>query len=83
VLANTVAITLEASHATEAIEQAFARFGAPDIVNTAQGSQFTAEDVTDAVLQRYENRQRQRSIVVLKLRATALCFQINPTPVTA
>lgn len=52
VLAHKVAITLEASHAKEVIEQAFARFGTPEIVNTDQGSQFTAEEFTDAVLNR-------------------------------
>ena len=52
VLAHKVAITLEASHAKEVIEQAFAKFGTPEIVNTDQGSQFTAEDFTDAVLKR-------------------------------
>ena len=52
VLAHKVSITLEACHAVEAIEQAFARFGIPDIVNTDQGSQFTAEDFTQAVLSR-------------------------------
>jgi len=39
VLAHKVAITLEACHAREVIEQAFARWGTPDIVNTDQGSQ--------------------------------------------
>ena len=50
VLAHKVAITLEACHATEVIEQAFARYGTPEIVNTDQGSQFTAEEFTDVVL---------------------------------
>ena len=50
VLAHKVAITLEAVHAKEAIEQAFARWGAPEIVNTDQGSQFTASEFTDVVL---------------------------------
>ena len=50
VLAHKVATTLEASHAREVIEQAFARYGVPDIVNTDQGSQFTAETFTDVVL---------------------------------
>ena len=50
VLAHKVAITLEACHAREVIEQAFMRFGAPDIVNTDQGSQFTAEEFTSTVL---------------------------------
>jgi putative transposase len=51
VLAHKVAITLEACHAKEVIEQAFARYGSPEIVNTDQGSQFTAEEFTGAVLE--------------------------------
>jgi len=50
VLAHKVAITLEACHAREVIELAFARWGTPEIVNTDQGSQFTATEFTDAVL---------------------------------
>jgi putative transposase len=50
VLAHKVAITLEACHAREVIEQAFARWGTPDIVNVDQGSQFTATEFTDVVL---------------------------------
>jgi len=50
VLAHKVAITLEACHANEIIEQAFARYGKPEIVNTDQGSQFTAEEFVNAVL---------------------------------
>src|SRR3954471_24250010 len=52
VLAHKVAITLEACHAREVIEQAFTRYGVPGIVNTDQGSQFTAEEFTGAVLAR-------------------------------
>ena len=50
VLAHKVAITLEAVHAKEVIEQAFARYGVPEIVNTDQGTQFTAEEFTRVVL---------------------------------
>jgi putative transposase len=50
VLAHKVAITLEACHAREVIEQAFARWGTPEIVNTDQGSQFTATEFTEVVL---------------------------------
>lgn len=50
VLAHKVAITLEACHAREIIEQAMAKYGLPEIVNTDQGSQFTAMEFTDAVL---------------------------------
>jgi putative transposase len=52
VLAHKVASTLEALHAKEVIEQAFARYGTPEIVNTDQGSQFTATEFTQAVLSR-------------------------------
>jgi putative transposase len=52
VLAHKVAVTLEACHAKEIIEQVFARYGTPEIVNTDQGSQFTAEEFTAAVLKR-------------------------------
>jgi putative transposase len=50
VLAHKVAITLEAVHAKEVLEQAFARYGVPEIVNTDQGSQFTAPAFTGVVL---------------------------------
>ena len=50
VLAHQVAVTLEACHATEVLEQAVAQYGTPEIVNTDQGSQFTAVEFTDVVL---------------------------------
>ena len=50
VMAHKLAITLEACHAREVIEQAFMRYGTPDIVNTDQGSQFTAEEFINVVL---------------------------------
>jgi putative transposase len=34
VLAHRVAITMEAMHAVEALEEAFAKYGQPEIVNT-------------------------------------------------
>jgi putative transposase len=52
VLAHRVAITLEAVHAVDALEEAFTRYGLPDIVNTDQGSQFTASAFTEAVQSR-------------------------------
>ncbi len=45
-----IAITLEAVHAVDALQEAYRRFGKPDIVNTDQGSQFTAQEFVDAVL---------------------------------
>ena len=52
VLAHKTATTLEAHHAVEIIEQAFVRFGTPEIVNTDQGSQFTAAEFANTVLKR-------------------------------
>jgi putative transposase len=43
-----VAITLEAVHAVEALQEAYDRFSRPNIVNTDQGSQFTAQEFVDA-----------------------------------
>lgn len=50
VLAHKVATTLEASHAVDVLNEALAKYDAPDIVNTDQGSQFTAHDFVYTVL---------------------------------
>ena len=50
VMAHKVATTLEACHAKEILQQTLARHGTPEIVNTDQGSQFTAEEFTAVVL---------------------------------
>ena len=50
VMAHKVATTLEACHAHEILQQALARHGTPEIVNTDQGSQFTAEEFTAVAL---------------------------------
>ena len=49
VLATKVAITLESCHAVDALQEAFMRHGKPEIVNTDQGSQFTAHEFVQAV----------------------------------
>jgi len=49
VLASKITITLEACHAVEVLQQAFNRHGVPDIINTDQGSQFTADEFVKAV----------------------------------
>ena len=49
VLAHKLAITLEASHAVDVLEAAFAKYGRPEIVNTDQGSQFTAQCFVECV----------------------------------
>jgi putative transposase len=50
VMAHKVATSLEAVHAKEIMQEAIARYGVPEIVNTDQGSQFTAEEFTQVVL---------------------------------
>lgn len=52
VLAHRVAITMRAEHAVAALEEAFAKYGLPEIVNADQGSQFTSTVFTDALLSR-------------------------------
>jgi putative transposase len=46
VLSWRVSITLEADFCIEAVEEAMARYGKPDIFNTDQGSQFTSAAFT-------------------------------------
>jgi putative transposase len=49
VLAHRVAITREAEHAVAVLEEAFAKYGQPEIVNADQGNQFTSAAFTAAV----------------------------------
>ena len=49
VLAHKLATTLEAHHAVEIMAQALTRYGTPEIVNTDQGSQFTATEFVAVV----------------------------------
>lgn len=46
---HRVAITLEVVYAVDASEEAFARYGLPDVVNIDQGGQLTAGAFTEAV----------------------------------
>ena len=49
VLSWRVSITMEASFCVEALEEALARYGRPEIFNTDQGSQFTAQEFVQTV----------------------------------
>jgi hypothetical protein len=49
VLAAKVAITLETCHAVDVLQEAFTRYGKPEMVNTDQGSQFSAQEFVHAV----------------------------------
>jgi putative transposase len=48
-LAHRVSITMEADFCVEALNEAVARYGAPEIVNTDQGSQFSSAEFVNAV----------------------------------
>jgi putative transposase len=50
VLAWRLSITLEAAFCIEALEEALARYGCPEIFNTDQGSQLTSHDFTSVLL---------------------------------
>ncbi len=50
VLSWRVSITLEVEFCLDAVEEALARHGRPDIFNTDQGSQFTSADFTGLLL---------------------------------
>jgi putative transposase len=49
VLAHRISITMETDFCLEALNEAFAKYGQPEIFNTDQGSQFTSADFTDAL----------------------------------
>jgi putative transposase len=46
VLAHRVSISITADFCVEALEEAIAKYGTPEIFNTDQGSQFTSDDFT-------------------------------------
>ena len=50
VLSWRLSITLEAAFCVEALEEALARHGRPEVFNTDQGSQFTNHDFTSVPL---------------------------------
>lgn len=52
VLSWRLSNTLESSFCVDALEEAIDKYGCPAIFNTDQGSQFTAETFTDALLSR-------------------------------
>ncbi len=52
VLAWRLSNTLETAFCVDALHEALARFGQPEIFNTDQGAQFTSEDFTSVLLDR-------------------------------
>ena len=53
VLAHRISITMETDFCLEALQEAFAKYGQPEIFNTDQGSQFTSFDFTTALKERH------------------------------
>ena len=51
VLSHRVSITMESDFCVEALEEALAKHGKPEIFNTDQGSQFTSVDFTGVLLE--------------------------------
>jgi len=51
VLAWRLSISLTTDFCTEAVEEALAKYGKPEIFNTDQGSQFTSTEFTDLLKQ--------------------------------
>ena len=49
VLSHRVSITMDADFCFEALQEALAKHGKPDIFNSDQGSQFTSKDFTDVL----------------------------------
>lgn len=52
ILSHRISITMETDFCVEALQEALARYGQPEIFNTDQGSQFTSEAFTKELLQR-------------------------------
>ena len=49
VLSHRVSITMDADFCVEALQEALAKYGKPEIFNSDQGSQFTSEAFTDVL----------------------------------
>jgi len=66
VLAWRVSITMEADFCVEALEEALARFGKPEIFNTDQGSQFTSVLLREKIAISMDGRGAWRDNVVVE-----------------
>jgi putative transposase len=49
VLAHRVSISMTTDFCVEAVEEAIAKYGVPEIFNTDQGSQFTSQEFTQVL----------------------------------
>jgi len=55
-----VSITMEAAFCVEALEDALARYGKPEIFNADQGSQFTGAAFTGVQIKKRHRHQHER-----------------------
>ena len=76
VLAHRVSISMDAAFCLEALEEALAKHGQPEIFNTDQGSQFTSEAFTDALKSRgiADQHGRQGRVARQRLRGAAVAL---------
>jgi putative transposase len=74
VLAHRVSISMTTDFCVEALEEAIAKYGTPEIFNTDQGSQFTSADFTNVLTdQRHPDQHgRQGSLGRQRLRRAAV-----------
>ena len=68
VLSHRVSITMEAEFCVEALEEALAKHGKPEIFNTDQGSQFTSDDFTGVLLDANDRHQHGRQGLLARQR---------------
>jgi putative transposase len=52
VLSHRVSISMDASFCVEALQEAFSKYGQPEIFNSDQGSQFTSDDFIEPLKDR-------------------------------
>ncbi len=70
-LAHRVAITLEPSHAVEALEEALVRFGPPEIVNTDQGNLLKKAGLTRSLYNQIANYAYTQEEINVTVRESA------------
>ena len=76
VLSWRVSITLEVEFCLDAVEEALALHGGPEIFNTDQGSQFTSADFTGLLIEERHRDQHgwPRCLARQRVRRAALAF---------
>jgi putative transposase len=68
VLSHRVSISMHASFCVEALQDAFSKYGQPEIFNSDQGSQFTSEEFTEALKSMARQHFRRAILAVDQVR---------------